>query len=46
MSVRNAGVNAGGSGGGRGGPPNSSSVSSRSDLALAAGYVIVSWAGR
>ena len=42
MSVRNAGGNTGGPGGGRGGPPNSSSVSSRSDLALAAGYVIVS----
>jgi hypothetical protein len=42
MSVRNAGGNPGGPGGGRGGPPNSSSVSSRSDLALAAGYVIVS----
>ncbi len=42
MSVRNNGGNPGGPGGGRGGPPNSSNVSSRSDLALAAGYVIVS----
>ena len=42
MSVRNAGVKAGGSGSGRSGTPNNSNVSSRSDLALAAGYVIVS----
>lgn len=42
MSVRNAGGNTGGPGGERGGPPHDSSVSSRSDLALAAGYVIVS----
>ncbi len=42
MSVRNAGGNTGGPGNGRGGPHNSGSVSSRSDLALAAGYVIVS----
>jgi hypothetical protein len=38
MSVRNAGGNTGGSGGRRGGP----NLSSRSDLALAAGFVIVS----
>jgi len=42
MSVKNAGSNTGGSGGGRGRPSNNSNVSSRSDLALAAGFVIVS----
>ncbi|MBN1790984.1 MAG: alpha/beta hydrolase [Bacteroidales bacterium] len=42
MSVRNAGGNTGGPGDRRGGPPQSSNVSGRPDLALAAGYVIVS----
>jgi hypothetical protein len=41
MSVRNAGGNAGGPGGGMG-PRNSGNSSSRADLALAAGYVVVS----
>ncbi len=40
MSVRNSGGNTGGPGGGMG-PRNSSNVSSRSDLSLAAGYVVV-----
>ncbi len=42
MSVRNSGGNMGGPGGGMGAPRNNSNVSSRSDLALAAGYVVVS----
>jgi hypothetical protein len=41
MSVRNSGGNASGPGGGMG-PRNNGNVSSRSDLALAAGYVVVS----
>ena len=41
MSVRNSGGNAGSPGGGMG-PRNSGNASSRSDLALAAGYVVVS----
>jgi hypothetical protein len=42
MSVRNAGGNTGGPGGGRGGPTPGNRVSSRADLALAAGFVVVS----
>jgi hypothetical protein len=42
MSVRNAGSDAGSPGIGMGAPRNHSNVSGRSDLALAAGYVIVS----
>jgi hypothetical protein len=42
MSSRNAGSEKGGPGGGMGGPQNNSNVSSRFDLALAAGYVVVS----
>ncbi len=42
MSVRNASGNMGGPGSGMGAPRNNSNVSSRSDLALATGYVIVS----
>ncbi len=42
MSVRNSGGNMGGPAGGMGAPHNNSNISSRSDLALAAGYVVVS----
>jgi len=42
MSSRNAGSDMGGPGGGMGAPRNNSNVTSRSDLALAAGFVIVS----
>ena len=42
MSSRNAVGDKGGPGGGMGAPRNNSNVSSRSDLALAAGYVVVS----
>lgn len=42
MSVRNAGGNIGNPDGGRGVPPNTSKVSGKPDLALAAGFVIVS----
>ena len=42
MSSRNAGSDKGGPGGSMGAPGNNGNVSSRSDLALAAGYVVVS----
>jgi hypothetical protein len=42
MSVRNSGSNIAGPRGSMGGPGNPDNVSSRSDLALAAGYVVVS----
>ncbi len=42
MSVRNAGSNTGGPAGGMGARGNTGGIVSRSDLALAAGYVVVS----